>query len=144
MNLFGFPGMRVLLFAFGEDLPTNSYAPHNYIKNCVVYTGTHDNNTIKGWFNKETTPECRKRLFDYIGRIVSEKTIHWELIRLAMRSIADMVIIPMQDVLGLGEKARMNLPSSPKGNWEWRLTTEQLSPCLIQKLSEMTRIYGRT
>jgi 4-alpha-glucanotransferase len=143
MNLFGFPGMRVLLFAFGEDLPTNPYAPHNYINKCVVYTGTHDNNTIKGWFKREASPEDKKRLFEYIGRKVTEKDVHWELIKLAMRSVAEMVIIPMQDILGLGEKARMNLPASSNGNWEWRLTPEQLSPSLIRKLSEMIRIYGR-
>ncbi len=143
MNLFGFPGMRVLLFAFGEDFPTNPYAPHNYINKCVVYTGTHDNNTIKGWFKREASPEDRKRLFEYIGHKVTEKDVHWELIKLVMSSVAEMVIIPMQDILGLGEKARMNLPASSNGNWEWRLTPEQLSPSLIRKLSEMTRIYGR-
>jgi len=143
MNLFGFPGMRVLLFAFGKNLPTNPYAPHNHIKNCVVYTGTHDNNTIKGWFKKEIGSDGKKRLFKYIGQRVSERAIHWELIRLAMSSVADMVIIPMQDILGLGEKARMNRPASSKGNWQWRVTPEQLSHSLVKKLSEMTRIYGR-
>jgi len=143
MNLFGFPGMRVLIFAFGEDLPTNPYATHNHIKNCVVYTGTHDNNTIRGWFEKEICPEDRKRLFEYIGKEVSGKKIHRELIRLAMMSVANMVIIPMQDILGLGEKARMNLPASSRGNWEWRVTQDQLSPTITQGLSETTRIYGR-
>ncbi len=142
-NLFGFPGMRVLLFAFGEDLPDHPYAPHNYIKNCVVYTGTHDNNTIRGWFKRETTPEVRKRLFTYIGREVSERDIHWEMIRLAMGSVADMVIIPMQDILGLGENKRMNLPSTKSGNWQWRLMPEQVTPLLTTRLSEMTSIYGR-
>ncbi|NOZ70222.1 MAG: 4-alpha-glucanotransferase [Deferribacteres bacterium] len=143
MERFGFPGMKVLLFAFGEDLPTNPYAPHNHIKNCVVYTGTHDNNTIKGWFRKETGPEDKKRISEYIGRDVTENTIHREIIRLAMMSVADMVIIPMQDILGLGEKYRMNLPASSTGNWEWRLTPEQLSPRVIKELKAMTRIYGR-
>ncbi len=143
MNLFEFPGMRVLIFAFGEDLPTNPYATHNHIKNCVVYTGTHDNNTIRGWFEKEICPEDRKRLFEYIGKEVSGKKIHRELIRLAMMSVANMVIIPMQDILGLGEKARMNLPASSRGNWEWRVTQGQLSPTITQGLSETTRIYGR-
>ncbi len=143
INLFGFPGMRVLLFAFGENLPSSPYAPHNHIKNCVVYTGTHDNNTIKGWYKKEIGHDGRKRLFEYIGRKVSEKTIHLELIRLAMSSVADMAIIPMQDILGLGGQARMNLPASSKKNWEWRLMPEQLSPSLIKRLSRITRIYGR-
>ena len=143
MELFGFPGMRVLLFAFGEDLPTNPYAPHNYIKNCVAYTGTHDNNTIKGWFKKETSLEDKKRVLEYIGCKVTEREIHWELIKLVMSSVADMVIIPMQDILGLGENARTNLPASAKGNWRWRLVPERLSPLITKKLSEMTRIYGR-
>ena len=143
MNQFGFPGMRVLLFAFGEDLPSNPYAPHNYIKNCVAYTGTHDNNTVKGWFNNETSSEDRKRIIDYIGHEVPEDQIHWEFIKLVMSSVADMVIIPMQDVLGLGENSRTNLPASSEGNWRWRLVPEKLSPLITKKLSEMTRIYGR-
>ena len=143
MNQFGFPGMRVLLFAFGEDLPSHPYAPHNYIRNCVAYTGTHDNNTVKGWFINETSAEDRKRIFDYIGHEVSEDQIHWELIKLVMSSVADMVIIPMQDVLGLGENSRTNLPASSEGNWRWRLVPERLSPLITEKLSEMTRIYGR-
>ena len=143
MNQFGFPGMRVLLFAFGEDLPSNPYAPHNYIRNCVAYTGTHDNNTIKGWFNNETSAEDRKRVFDYIGHEVSEDQIHWELIKLVMSSVADMVIIPMHDILGLDENSRTNLPASSEGNWIWRLIPERLSPLIAEKLSEMTRIYGR-
>lgn len=143
INSLNFPGMRVLLFAFGEDLPTNPYAPHNYIKNCVVYTGTHDNNTIQGWFKNETSPEDKERIFEYIGHKVPVKEIHWELIKLVMRSIANMVIIPMQDILGLDEKARTNLPASTKGNWKWRLAPEKLTPFLIKRISEMTRVYGR-
>ena len=144
MEMFGFPGMKVLVFAFGKDLTTNPYAPHNYVKNCVVYTGTHDNNTVKGWFQKETVPKDRKRIFEYIGREVSEKNIHWEIIRLAMMSVADMIIIPMQDILGLGDRARMNLPASHKGNWQWRLKSGQLSDLLAKKLLRMTSIYGRS
>jgi 4-alpha-glucanotransferase len=143
IHLYGFPCMKVLVFAFDKKLPSNIYAPHNHIKNCVVYTGTHDNNTIKGWFRKELGKEGKKRLSAYIGHTVSEKNIHWELIRLAMMSVADTVIIPMQDILGLGEDARMNRPASSRGNWEWRVRTEQLSPSLIKKLSETSTIYGR-
>jgi 4-alpha-glucanotransferase len=143
MDLFGFPGMRVLLFAFGEDLPDNPYAPHNYIKNCVAYTGTHDNNTIKGWFKRETSAEDKKRIFEYVGREVSEDQIHWELIKLVMNSVADMVIIPMQDILGLGEDSRTNLPASAKGNWRWRFKPEMLSPLIAKRLSEITRRHKR-
>jgi 4-alpha-glucanotransferase len=143
MKRFGFPGMKVLLFAFGEDLPTNPYAPHNHIKNCVVYTGTHDNNTIKGWYRREIDDATKKRISEYIGRDINERNIHIELIRLAMMSVADTVIIPMQDLLGLGEEDRMNLPASSKGNWEWRLRKEQITPSLKKRLRDMTIIYGR-
>lgn len=143
METFGFPGMKVLLFAFGEDLAENPYAPHNHVQNCLVYTGTHDNNTIRGWFKNETTAEDRKRLSGYLGRKVTERTVSREFVRLAMMSVADTVIIPMQDILGLGEKQRMNLPASAKGNWEWRLLREQFSPELLRELKEMTALYGR-
>jgi 4-alpha-glucanotransferase len=143
MTRFGFPGMKVLQFAFGNDLPTNAYAPHNHNRNAVVYTGTHDNNTTKGWFRNELDEKGRARLARYLGRKVEEWEVHWELIRLAMMSVSDMTIIPMQDVLGLEEGARMNLPSVAQGNWDWRLLPEQLTPELAHQLAEMTRLYGR-
>ena len=144
MQTLGFPGMKVLLFAFGWDLPANPYAPHNYTKHCVVYTGTHDNNTIRGWFRSEASEEDKSRLFDYLGRKVEEQSIHWELIRLAMGSVADTAIIPMQDFLGLGEDARMNLPSLSHGNWQWRFDFDQITDEIAIKLTSMTRIYART
>lgn len=143
MHRFEFPGMKVLLFAFGEDNTLHPYLPHTYEKNYVVYTGTHDNNTVRGWFEREAKPEDKRRLFRYLGRKVSKREIHWEFIRLAMLSVADTVIIPMQDVLGLGEKARMNRPATSKGNWRWRLSPEQLTSSLADKLLEITEIYGR-
>lgn len=143
MGMFGIPGMKVLLFAFGDDLPINPYIPHNHIKSCVVYTGTHDNNTMKGWFKKEANPEDKERIRKYLGREVSEDDIHREMIRLAMMSVANMVILPMQDILGLGEESRMNFPATSENNWEWRLLPEQITPTLIQELSEATVIYGR-
>jgi len=144
MDRFGFPGMKVLLFAFGDDLATNPYLPHNHVKNCVLYTGTHDNNTVRGWFKNEATPEVKKKLNLYLGHSVSAQDVHWELIRIAMMSVADMVIFPMQDTLGLGEEARMNRPSTLEGNWEWQLLPEYLTPSLTQKLREITEIYGRS
>lgn len=143
MDRFGFPGMKVLLFAFGEDSSTNPYAPHNHVKNCVVYTGTHDNNTVRGWFEKEATQEEKKRLSLYLGREVKGKEIHWELVRLAMMSVANMAILPMQDILGLGEQARMNRPAKKDGNWQWRLLSQQLTSSVAKRLLEMTEIYGR-
>lgn len=140
---FGFPGMKVLLFAFGEDNPLHPYLPHTYEKNCVVYTGTHDNNTVKGWFEKEAKSEDKKRLFNYLGREVNIEQLHWELIRIAMMSVANIVIFPLQDILGLGEEARMNRPSFVKGNWQWRFLPEQLTPSLAKRLLTITEIYGR-
>lgn len=143
MYRFALPGMKVLLFAFGDDLATNPYTPHNLPTNCVIYTGTHDNNTVKGWFEGEATPETKERLCRYLGREVPVESIHWELIRAAMMSVANMAIFPMQDLLGLGAEARMNRPASAKGNWEWRLVPDQLQPSIVEQLREMTEIYGR-
>jgi 4-alpha-glucanotransferase len=140
---FGFPGMKVLLFAFGDDLPTNPYAPHNHVKNCIIYTGTHDNNTIRGWYEHELNEDSKNRISEYIGREVTEENVHWELIRLVMMSVADTSIIPMQDVLGLGESYRMNLPGTENGNWEWRVKPEHLSVSLKERLTGLTRMYGR-
>jgi 4-alpha-glucanotransferase len=143
MGHFGFPGMKILLFAFGEDNPMHPYLPHTYEKNCVVYTGTHDNNTVRGWFDKEARPDERRRVFNYLGREVPVQDIHWELIKLAMISVANAVIIPMQDVLGLGQEARMNRPATTTGNWQWRLLPDQLSSSSADKLGKITEIYGR-
>ncbi|HVO76584.1 MAG TPA: 4-alpha-glucanotransferase [Candidatus Bathyarchaeia archaeon] len=143
MARHGIPGMRVLLFAFTEDNPKHPYLPVNYVKNCVVYTGTHDNNTARGWFAHEALPEERARLERCVGRKVTEETVHVELIRLAMTSVADVAVIPMQDILGLGEEARMNRPAVPQGNWEWRLLASQITPALADGLAAMTEGCGR-
>ncbi len=143
MHRFRLPGMRLLLFAFGEDLSTNLYAPHNHVEDCVVYTGTHDNNTVRGWFEKEATPEDKKRLFHYIEQEVTADEVQWEFIRLAMMSIAKLAILPMQDILGLGEEARMNRPATTEGNWQWRLLPEHLEASQGRRLLEMTEIYER-
>ncbi|MFB3925647.1 MAG: 4-alpha-glucanotransferase [Syntrophales bacterium] len=143
MRKFNFPGMRVLLFAFGEDIATTPHAPHNHTKNVVVYTGTHDNNPIKGWFEQEASEQDKKRLFHYLGRRVALRDLHWALIRLAMMSPADSVIIPMQDLLGLGAGSRMNRPATLLGNWTWRLRSFHIRPKLMKKLLNVTRLYGR-
>jgi 4-alpha-glucanotransferase len=143
LHRFNLPGMKVLLFAFGEDNPMHPYLPHTYETNAVVYTGTHDNNTIRGWFEREAQPADKKRFFRYLGRRVSAKAIPWELIRLAMMSRANLAIIPMQDILGLGAEARMNRPATGDGNWEWQLAPGQFTPTLAEKLRAMTETYGR-
>ena len=143
MAKFGFPGMKVLLFAFGDDTSTNPYQPHAYDANSVVYTGTHDNNTVRGWFDGEAKPAEKRRLMRYLGREVPAEELHWELIRLAMMSVASTAVIPMQDVLGLGRQARMNLPSVTDGNWAWRLAPGQVTPEAAGRLLEVTEIYGR-
>jgi 4-alpha-glucanotransferase len=137
------PGMKVLLFAFGESLPVNPYAPHNHIKNCVVYTGTHDNNTVRGWYETEATKADKLSLTQYLGHDVDVEKVHEEFIRLAMMSVADRIIIPVQDILGLGAEARMNTPSTPAGNWEWRLEPGNLTDVLAQKLYDMAYVFGR-
>ena len=143
MQRYELPGMKLLIFAFGEDVAHHPYAPHNFTRHCVVYTGTHDNNTMRGWWRKEMQPEELRRLSAYIGRDLTEHSIHWEMIRLAFLSVADLAIIPMQDLLGLGEEARMNRPSTKRGNWEWRLAPRQLTPALTAKLLHLIQLSGR-
>jgi len=140
---FGFPGMKILLFAFGGDFPANPYVPHNYEENCVVYTGTHDNNTVRGWFDYEASPEEKKRLFNYLGREINRNEAHREFIRLAMMSVAKLAILPMQDVLGLGQEARMNRPATTAGNYQWRVRPEEITPEITQWLRNVTGVYGR-
>ena len=142
IDCFGFPGMRVLLFAFGDDA-TNPYLPHNHVKNCVVYTGTHDNNTVRGWFENEASAAELRMVRSYTGRRLSTKNAHHEFVRLAMMSVANTVIIPMQDILGLGAEARMNRPACMEGNWQWRLLPTQLSATVAHRLADTTEKYGR-
>lgn len=143
MKNFELPGMKILVFAFDDSLPRNPYAPHNHVHNCVVYTGTHDNNTVRGWFKEETSDEDKSRISEYLGRELLEHKIHWEFIRLAMMSVANTVIFPMQDVLGLDSKHRMNLPATLDGNWKWRLLADQISQDVRDKLRRMTYLFNR-
>ena len=144
MDRFGLPGMSVLQFAFGKDLPLNRFAPHNHRKNSVVYTGTHDNNTLKGWFEREAEKDVKRRLSGYLGEKVTRGNVHWKMIRLAMMSVADGTIIPIQDLLGLGSDARMNRPGTTVGNWKWRVTSGELDSATAEALREMTIMYGRS
>ncbi len=127
-------------FAFGSD-PANPFLPFNYPRNAVVYTGTHDNNTTVGWFNTANDYE-KQNLLLYLG-CVSPEGIHWDLIRLALSSVANQAIIPLQDILGLGNEARMNFPSVAEGNWGWRYQTAALTQELSSRLKTLTRLNGR-
>jgi 4-alpha-glucanotransferase len=148
---FGFPGMRVLQFTFGSDPKADNYRPHNYPRNCVVYTGTHDNNTTIGWFRGEAvndSTQSRKErerekqvALKYLGTDGHE--INWDFIRLALMSPADTTIIPMQDILGLGSEARMNLPGRAEGNWCWRFVPDKLTKEIKARLKKLTALSGR-
>ena len=148
---FNLPGMRVIQFAFGGD-SSNHFLPHNYDVDSVVYTGTHDNETTMGWYLRSDTtgttddPEVvkREREFakDYAG-IADDSNAHWDFIRLALNSVAQIALFPMQDLFGLGNEARMNYPSSLGGNWQWRMEADQITDDVIEKLARLTTISGR-
>ena len=136
---FNLPGMRIVQFAFHDD-PSEPFLPHNYIRNCVVYTGTHDNDTSRGWFERVSESEkdfCRR----YLGRDGQE--IAWEFIRQAWASVAVFAMAPMQDLLELGNEARMNYPGNPSGNWSWRMPGDALTEPLLKRLQEFNYLYGR-
>jgi len=143
LDRFGFPGMKILLFAFGAGLPRSAHAPHNYVPDLICYTGTHDNNTAKGWFEEEASEEDKQRFFAYIGREVAADEVHRELVRLAMTSVARASIIPVQDLLGLSAAARMNYPSTTSGNWEWRMTPVEFAGAPFEWLRNLTVLSGR-
>lgn len=145
----GLPGMKILQFAFCDG--ANAYRPHSYEKNCVVYTGTHDNDTTRGWYaasgadyahmNRETIERERDLCRRYLA--VDGSNIHWDMIRLALASVADTAIVPMQDVLGLGNEARMNIPGTAEGCWGWRLSRAQLAGAEAGYLAQMCEIFDR-
>jgi 4-alpha-glucanotransferase len=138
-DTFGLPGMKVLVFAFDSG-PQNPFLPHNYTENCVVYTGTHDNDTARGWF--ENAPEGEK---DFARRYLGcdGNNIAWDLMRAAWSSVAQIAIAPMQDLLNLDNQARMNYPGKASGNWTWRMPSDALNQELRQRLRELNTLYGR-
>ncbi len=135
----GFPGMKVLQFAWSD--PKNPFLPHNHVPNCVVYSGTHDNNTTVGWWHEETDDHVRNIIKDYIQCDVYEA--NWMLIRLGMASVAHTFIAPMQDILGLGKEARMNTPGQQGGNWQWRLQAHDFDNPGKDRLAHFTWLYQR-
>ncbi len=147
---FGFPGMRILQFAFGGDMK-NIDLPHNFHQNLVAYTGTHDNDTTAGWFNsaagagstRTAAQIARERNFCLKYLHTNGREIHWDFIRTVFASVANTAIVPLQDVLGYGTDARMNLPNSTAGNWGWRYKRKALTAKLRDRLKELSELYGR-
>ena len=147
----GYPGMRILQMAFGTDPKASEYRPHNHIHNCAVYTASHDHNTTVGWFTAEPGSQSTQS----VAEIEAERAlikkyldtngekIHWDMIRLAMSSVARICVIPLQDVLGLGTEARMNLPGTSKNNWEWRFNNDLITNEIKSKLLDLTTLYER-
>ncbi len=141
---FKFPGMKVLQFAFGEDLPSSQNMPHNYTSdNFLVYTGTHDNNTTKGWFNEDLGEKGKRRLNEYAGHEIDIKNVSQRLIQIAFGSIAKIAIVPMQDIIGLDETQRMNTPGTVDNNWLWRLKINELTKETKAWLLKQTELFGR-
>ena len=141
----GFPGMKVLEFAFDsrDSSGAAEYFPYNYTPNCVVYTGTHDNETVEGWY-ETILPEERALVREYLGRPEgTAQPLHWDFIRAAMSSVAKWCVVPMQDYLGLDNRARMNQPSTVGKNWRWRASPADFSPELAGRIRRMTVCYGR-
>jgi 4-alpha-glucanotransferase len=146
----GLPGMKVVQFGFGSDTGADTMLPYRYIPHCVVYTGTHDNDTTVGWFTSSevaTTQSLEQihceRAFARRFLNTSGVQIHWDMIRLAFGSVADTAIIPLQDILGLDSRARMNVPGTVEGNWRWRFRTGQIDRPARERLAELTSLYGR-
>lgn len=136
----GFPGMKILGFAF-DSKEENDYLPHTYTKNCVVYTGTHDNDTLIGWFTKANEDD-KQFARNYLNSR-SDNEIHWDAIRGAWSSVANMAIAPIQDFLGLGSEARINTPGLASGNWQWRLKDGVLTDELAERIAKLTKVYSR-
>ncbi len=136
---FHLPGMRILQFAFGSG-SENPYLPHNFDHNTVAYTGTHDNDTTRGWYNA-APDHVKDHVRRYLGR--DGRDIVWDMMRTAWESVADYALAPLQDVLDLGSQARMNFPGRPAGNWAWRFQEEMLRPDILDRLANLTELYGR-
>lgn len=147
----GLPGLKILQFAFGTDPQAPTFKPHNYERECVAYTGTHDNDTTVGWFfdtgergGTRSPEQCeaeRRNALAWLG--TGGREIHWEMIRELFKSVASLAVVPAQDVLGLGSEARLNRPGTASGNWGWRLRPGAFDPGAVERLSQLSRIYDR-
>ncbi len=136
---FQFPGMKILQFAFGGERKSG-FLPHNFGRNYVVYTGTHDNETTLGWYGNASSDE-QDHVRRYVARDGSD--IAWNMIRLAYASVADMAIVPLQDLLSLDNRARMNFPGKTGGWWSWRYSATMLTKTIGQRLAEISELFGR-
>ena len=137
----GYPGMKLMQFAFDSREGSN-YLPHTYDKNCVVYTGTHDNDTIKGWY-KTISDEDKEYAKQYLNYSDNEADIHWNFIKATLATVANLAIIPIQDYLGLDSEARINVPSTLGTNWKWRMVKDDINDDLLEKIKLLTLIYER-
>lgn len=137
---FNLPGMKVLQFGFNGASPADPFLPHHYPTNCVVYTGTHDNDTVRGWYTTASQPE-REFCLKYLQ--AEERDVTWSMIRAAWASVADMSLAPLQDLLDLGTEARMNFPGRATGNWGWRMNDDALRFDLLNRLAELNEVYSR-
>jgi 4-alpha-glucanotransferase len=144
MKKFGFPGMRVLLFAFDGEIDNNPHVPAHYPCHCVAYSGTHDNNTIQGWYHQEAKEHEKANIQQVLRTKFTPRNLHWVMIDVLMRSCAETVIIPMPDFLGLGEEGRMNTPATQVNNWQWRLKANALTRQLSRKIAHITEKTGRS
>lgn len=148
---FGFPGMAILQFAFGTDYQSSDFIPHNLTRDVVFYTGTHDNDTVVGWWNSKPGGGSTRQLSEierekklavkYLN--TDGREIHWDFIRAVLASVAQIAIVPAQDLIGLGNEARMNLPGRPDCNWMWRCRPDELTPQIQERLRELIVVYGR-
>jgi 4-alpha-glucanotransferase len=143
-DAFNFPGMKVLQFAFGDNMPMSEHIPHNYSDNFFAYTGTHDNNTSRGWYTRDLNHGQRLQLEKYYGRAVGSRNVARALMELVYASVARTAIVPMQDILGLAAESRMNTPASTQNNWLWRIQPHQLKNEYVRRLHEMAAFYGRS
>jgi 4-alpha-glucanotransferase len=149
---FGFPGMAILQFAFGNEPQAESFKPHNWVRNLVAYTGTHDNDTVAGWWASEAGPgstrsadEVRRERAHALAYLGSDgRDLPWTLVRTLYASVAARAVTPLQDLLGLGREARMNLPATASGNWRWRAREEDLAPALAERARALAGLYGRS
>jgi len=140
---FNLPGMEVLQFAFGEDMPGSVHIPHNHKSINIVYTGTHDNNTLRGWYNKDIDKPTKKRIRRYVGRKIKNKKCHQLFTRMAWASPSRLAIIPVQDILGEGSRSRINHPSTKQNNWLWRLQSMKKLNSIKNELKKNLETYGR-